>query len=127
MRLLNFGDWSKSSLLIYLPSLRLSRLRSSDSVDSGSPPSSPDRKASSGSSSGYLSSKSPTQSPQSSPSATTPWERHYGCWKDHFRICQQQELHNTATGGKGSNSTPSSPVHYRVSRTGRSDSMASIT
>ncbi|CAG7831160.1 unnamed protein product [Allacma fusca] len=60
---------------------------------------------------------SPSPSPHNSPKG---WERHYGCWKNHFR--QRQ-----SSAGSGSGSAPGSPVLYRVSKGQRSDSMTSIS
>jgi len=51
------------------------------------------------------------------PPSPKNWERHYGCWKNHFRHRQ------------GTNSTPNSPILYRASssKAQRSDSMLSIS
>jgi hypothetical protein len=107
-------------LLFLLTSNRLVRLRSTESVDSGSAGTS---KVSPGHhSSTYLparGSESPANSPSKSPTA---WERHYGCWKEHFRSRQGSPAPSAP------NSTPASPVHYRSARKScRSDSSASIS
>ncbi|CAL8070361.1 unnamed protein product [Orchesella dallaii] len=53
-----------------------------------------------------------TQEPPGSPRS---WERHYGCWKNHFRHRQ------------GTSSTPSTPILYRASKPQRTDSVTSIS
>lgn len=86
---------------------RLSRQKSTDGSNPqlGGTPSSR-----TGSTKSLDSSANESSSPQN-------WERHYGCWKNHFRHRQ------------GTNSTPPSPILYRASssKSYRSDSMLSIS